>query len=624
MSALDYLMHLLFRMPRFSYFLLAVSLAYSSLTRGHAARLTERWEEDVIYFMMTDRFFDGDPANNVPAGADAVLYDPQQADINRFHGGDFRGVELAILDGYFNDLGVTAIWITPPVKNAWFSIYDDPGSKTGYHGYWAQDFLDIDPRLTSAMRLDGSAYPEGRDGRMEHYRDLVALANRNGIKMVQDIVCNHIGPLFYYDFDGNGDHELSRREWLPAYKPSGGYMNAARWADEPAWNTVKLSGPAGGDVVLGKELDTSGILQGLDVYWGKGFNHDSLGKRDGEEMFADFFALRAINTDPNAPHFDALVDEFVEIYRFYIQELGVDGLRVDTVKHVHKEFWDAFSMRLRQQLGADAERFFMFGEVFGNTLEDINFYGITEDRSDLCLESLLNFQFTWAVRDAFRKGGSYEPEPLANFIGRMNAEIGETNLYSAAELRQRQVNFIGNHDGPNRFLVRGVEDEAHFLALAFMLTMEGIPCIYYGSELAARDEAVGWDVYSETGRFTLFNVAGKRVFTERHENETFQRISQLIRLRADLPALVDGPVSLIERGDLGDGIIAFQRGAGGDAALVLLNTSKTSRIVDLSDEFAGEALLLRYSNGTLERQATRLGRLIVPPLTIQVYTMPAE
>ena len=76
------------------------------------------WNRDLIYFVMTDRFLDGDPQNNRPAGSDPALYDPMQSDIGKYHGGDFRGLELAIRDGYFTKLGVTAIWITPPLKNA--------------------------------------------------------------------------------------------------------------------------------------------------------------------------------------------------------------------------------------------------------------------------------------------------------------------------------------------------------------------------------------------------------------------------------------------------------------------------------------------------------------------------
>lgn len=125
------------------------------------------WTDDVLYFVLTDRFHDGDPANNTPAGCDPLLHDPLQENIGMYHGGDLRGLELAIQSGYFNELGVTALWITPAVKNVWRSGYDLGGWKTGYHGYWAQDFLDIDPHLASAVSLKGEAYPESAEGRIE-------------------------------------------------------------------------------------------------------------------------------------------------------------------------------------------------------------------------------------------------------------------------------------------------------------------------------------------------------------------------------------------------------------------------------------------------------------------------
>ncbi len=114
------------------------------------------WSQDIIYFVLTDRFLDGDPDNNVPVGSDPSLYDPTQSVVDHYQGGDLRGLEIALQRGYFNDLGVTALWITPPVRNVWYSACDAGlAPKTGYHGYWAQDFLDIDPHLTSRRSLDG-------------------------------------------------------------------------------------------------------------------------------------------------------------------------------------------------------------------------------------------------------------------------------------------------------------------------------------------------------------------------------------------------------------------------------------------------------------------------------------
>ena len=329
--------------------------------------LARPWSEDVIYFALTDRFADGDASNNVPPGSDPALYDASHQDISRYHGGDFRGLEHAIASGYFNDLGITAIWITPPVKNVWRSGFDLGGPKTGYHGYWAQDFLDIDPHLTSAKALDGTSYPDGPKGRMKHYKDLVTLAHSKGLKIIQDVVMNHAGPVFYYDTNGDGRFERdAENEWIQPYKRDGFYPNAMS-ADIPEWNLHRTA-PEGPVERLGVKIPTTGILSKLETYSRKGFSNESLGKTDGEEITCDFFSLRDIWTAPGSAQFDALVDEFVEIYAFYLTTVGVDGLRVDTVKHVHPAFWDAFTERLRTKLGDQAKDISYGGAEFAPIL----------------------------------------------------------------------------------------------------------------------------------------------------------------------------------------------------------------------------------------------------------------
>jgi alpha-amylase len=556
------------------------------------------WKDDVIYFLMTDRFHDGDPENNSPPGSDPGLYDAAQKKINLYHGGDFRGLEDALLDGYFTDLGISAIWITPPVRNAWMSLHDLGGSKSGYHGYWAQDFMDIDPHLTSRTNLAGKPYKTGREGRLQHYKNLIDLAHSKDIKVVQDIVCNHIGPLFYYDLDGNGAHDGKANEWMPPYKKKGSYLETARWVNEPKWN-------------VGKPATTS-LLQNFDIYWGKGFSSDSLGKTDGEEQLCDFFSLRAINTSPDAPHFDQLVDEFVDIYYFYIDEMGVDGLRIDTVKHVDKEFWDAFTSRLRQRLGHDADKVLLFGEVYGNSISDINYYAGSSDDQSRSLDSLLNFQFTWAVRDVLRQEDHGDAHQLNRFIDRMNTEVKTVGHYDAKAMRLNSVNFIGNHDGLNRFLVKGIPEENNTLALEVLLTFEGIPCIYYGSELAVRDDQVDRHQESETGRTTLFDNRGERDFDLRKDNPHFKRVSELIALRKQLPSLVDGDITVrsLKESMIEEGVLAYKR----DSALVVLNTGdKRQRI-----SFPSATLL--YSNGLVEKSGF-VKKGAVPAKTLQVYRL---
>ena len=181
---------------------------------------------------------------------------------------------------------------------------------------------------------------------MEHYSDFVKLANSKGIKVIQDVVLNHVGTVFYYDVNDDGIFNVEKKEeWIQPFTKDGFHTNA-EWADVPKWN-AKRSQPDGLRELLGVRIATCGTLSQLDSYGRKGFSSDSLGKLDGEEVVCDFFSLRDLWTAPDGAHFDARVDGFVAIYYFYLTAVGVDGLRIDTVKHIHPLFWDAFTARNR-------------------------------------------------------------------------------------------------------------------------------------------------------------------------------------------------------------------------------------------------------------------------------------
>ena len=555
----------------------------------NADDLARPWNREVIYFALLDRFFDGDPANNIPPGSDPALHDPSQKDLGKYHGGDLRGLEVALQNGYFRDLGVTALWISPPVKNVWNSSYDLGGPKTGYHGYWAQDFLDLDPHWTSRRALDGSRdYPDSRDGRMQHYRDFVALAHGQGIRVIQDIVCNHAGPVFFYDANGNGKFDSdARAEWIQPFKADGFYDHAT-WASNPAWNQLRTE-PAGPRTILGRTVKTTGALAQLDAYGRKGFSNDSLGKSDGTERKCDFFALRDFWTAPGSPVFERIVDEFVEIYAFYLEEIGIDGLRLDTVKHVDHEFWDAFTERLRLRAGPErAKRLLLFGEVYDGNATKLGDYTYRADypqRRDPCLDSLLNFTFCFAAREFLRStpGQTGDPHPLERAIKALTAKQGDRENYNVTPgadglgARQKIVNFVENHDGLNRFRVAGIGERQNLLAQALTLTVQGIPCLYYGTESALEDADGKPGKDSETGRLTLIPAGKSDAFQRIRESSTFRTIAALNKLRRELPALTDGEMSPIwtdsQSDSTDDGIFAFARHTASEAAVIVINAS---------------------------------------------------
>jgi alpha-amylase len=140
------------------------------------------WRDEVIYQIVVDRFEDGDPNNNFNVDYRSALA--------RYHGGDWQGI-IDRLD-YIETLGVTALWISPVVRN----VEEDAGFAS-YHGYWTQELPRPNPHFGDAGEAAGAG-PE---------------VHARGIKVILDIVTNHVGQLFYYDINRNGQpgHRLLRR-----------------------------------------------------------------------------------------------------------------------------------------------------------------------------------------------------------------------------------------------------------------------------------------------------------------------------------------------------------------------------------------------------------------------------
>lgn len=597
------------------YYLPFLFLLLISLQTAYAQHdIARPWDQDVIYFALTDRFFDGDASNNRPPESDPALYDPTQSDMDLYHGGDFRGLEIALENGYFNALGITAIWITPPLRNVWYAAFDsNDAPKTGYHGYWTQDFLDIDPHLTSARSLDGSSeYPDTRDGRMQHYKDFVALAHSKGIKIIQDIVCNHAGPVFYYDNNQNGHFDRdAKSEWMRPFKDDGFY-STARWASTAKWNQQRTE-PNDLVTILGQSIELNGTFGRLDSYGRKGMSANSLAASNGEEVICDFLSLRDFWTHEDSPHFDQLVDDFVAVYAFYLEEIGVDGLRIDTVKHVHHAFWDAFTERLRERLEpGHAKKLILFGEVYSGDPSALGQYTYREDwpeDTSPSLDSMLNFQFCYAVRQYLRTGEvSFGTAQEIETSMRARSAIipdGKSRPYynlvpglDGLNSADKIINFVENHDGINRFRVRGVSEASNFLANALTLTMPGIPCLYYGTEVALSDDHATVQEDAETGRLTYLPAKLADPFNEARQNTNFQRLASLIELRNTLPALHSSSIRSLwidrdaSRDD--DGIYAFIRGAKTeDPIIVVCNASPRSAVTAIP----GQAMPLVNDQG---------------------------
>ena len=523
------------------------------------------WRDEIIYQVLVDRFADGDDSND---------YRVDRAAPARYHGGDWKG--LADRLDYIQSLGVTALWISPIVRN----VETDAGIDS-YHGYWTQDPFALNPHF----------------GNLSDLRDLVSRAHAKNIKIVLDIVTNHMGQLFYYDINMNGRPDEDVRGGLKTsalhlteYDPD---------YEDPqvmSFTSLGIAGPAPivffDDQTITRMPPSDPRLARPEAYHrhGRIVNYDN--PPDGREqtLFGDFpGGLKDLNTENHD-----VVDAMVEAYGKWIALADLDGFRIDTVKHVDHPFWQEFNRRIREkaaQLGKP--KFLMFGEVFDGKDDLVGSY--TKDKE---LDGLFDFpQYFQVFRDVFI-GGS----PTKNIAARWD-ERNKNWSTSASDgglgiaPSDLHVNFLDNHD-VGRYLWQAAQaartDGPQILlgALTFLLTEDGIPCIYYGTE---QGYAGGNDPANREDLWTSGYPTSGAVF---------QKIARLTRVRRASKALRQGALSFAwtsdqKADDPGGGLIAFERvlpeGPDAGYALVVINTSATQKS---ATNAAGVAMKVKAKPGT--------------------------
>lgn len=480
--------------------------------RPDVANLVVDWRDEVIYQLVTDRFADADPANNSGVDLDKPT---------RYHGGDFAGIEQQL--PYLLDLGVTVVWISPVVRNV-----DEYRGSAGYHGYWTQDFSSVNPHF----------------GDLASLRKMVGALHRAGLKVMLDIVTNHVGQVFFYDLNGNGQPDESLNEWAPGFDSRG----------------VQLPSPATGAAPLVfANLPESNRVPPLPAefanpswYHRKGRILD-YGQVDQVET-GDFGALKDLRTS-----LPEVRDALFRVYAAWLDTADFDALRIDTVKHVEASFWSDFCHRIRTHSAQSGKRnFFQVGEALdGNTAY---LGGFT--RKDM-LDSLLDYPQKFVIDQVFKgKSGTRAlEEDAASRLRDFGSQASSATGLSAS---QSVVNFLDNHDMP-RFLAGSSLPVLHS-ALAFLLLEDGIPSIYYGTEQEFAGER---DPFN---REDLWKSGYVRT------TKTFQWIARLIKIRKAYPALRRGRLvykaTTQTFGSEPDaGFLAFERIEGSQTVLVALNVS---------------------------------------------------
>jgi glycosidase len=503
------------------------------------------WRDEVIYQVLVDRFANGDLNND---------YNVRPGALARFQGGDWQGI-IDHLD-YIKELGVTTLWISPVVKNV-----ETDADVDSYHGYWAQDLTQTNPHFGDLAQL----------------RRLTAAAHDLKIKVVLDIVTNHMGQVFFYDMNLNGHPDINIGGSGPL-AGAGSKSDITRITEyDPDWDPRGVQaftslGNAGRAPVIFiqdpsiNRIPPNGILGTARAYHGFGriLNYDD----ESQRRLGDFpGGLKDVATE--LPEVRA---ELIDAYTRWAELTDLDGFRIDTVKHVEYDFWSEFATKVRARLAPQGKnKFLMFGEAFDGSDKLLGSY-TQEGMLDSVFYFSQHFQvfrdIFQSAHDATQQKGTDQIKNLwadrkVNY--RTEPQPGGTGIAPSKSL----VNFMDNHD-VSRFLFEALGDkDALRNALVLLMTEEGIPCLYYGTEqdFAGGNDPSNREVLWPTG----FPTSG----------DTFRHFAKLARLRAKYPALRRGDTNVVfstahTQGEDDAGLVAYER-AGGDAgadyALVVINTN---------------------------------------------------
>jgi alpha-amylase len=416
---------------KFSAFAVSLALTFGAAHVSAAppvARTPFVWENATVYFLLTDRFNNGDKANDLAYGRKA-----DAAPLRGYMGGDLAGVTAKIKEGYFKELGVDVIWITPPVEQIHAGTDEGTGKSYGFHGYWARDFTSVDANLGTEADL----------------QELVDTAHANGIRVLLDVVMNHTGPVTPSD-------PVWPKDWV---------RTAPVCAFKDARTTV--------DCTLVKNLPdlrtdadrAVALPPALVAKW------KEEGRYEREVASLDVFFKET--GYPRAPRY-----YLMKWHADWVRKYGFDGFRADTAKHVEPRVWKdlkkvaskAFEDWKRdnpaKRLGDS--KFYMTAEVYNYSLRHAHQFDMGGetfvDFYDNGFDSVINFSMT---SDA--KGG-------------YDAMFGRYAALLAGPLRGYSVvNYLSSHDDAAPF------DPARtrpFDSAVKLLLSPGVAQIYYGDETA--------------------------------------------------------------------------------------------------------------------------------------------
>ena len=522
-------------------------------------RLTHPGAGQTFYLLLPDRFANGRTDNDtghLTGGPEVTGFDPTR--ISHYHGGDFAGL-TAKLD-YIKALGTTAIWTTPPFKN-------NPvqNGSAGYHGYWPLDFLNVDPHL----------------GTNEEYREFVHQAHALGMKVYLDLVVNHTADVITY---AGGKYDYRDRTSSP-YRDAGGkpfderavaYNGLNDPAAFPALS-AQTSFPYVPVVPAGREhAKNPDWLNDVTLYHNRG-NSTFAGEN---AVLGDFVGLDDVFTEH-----PRVVQGFIQVFSQWV-DWGVDGFRIDTMRHVNTAFWQAFLPAIRAKARAlGRPDFIQFGEVM-NEAGDIPYLS-DFSAGTIPADATTDFPFAGAARKFVSQGGP--AAALADFFTRDDYYTDhDSNVHTS-------ITLLGNYDiGRFGYFLQQDNPGARPEMLADLVKLghgllylsRGMPVVHYGDEQGmigrgGGDQQAREDMFaSHAPAYATAPLLGTtRTGADDKFDPThpfYRLFSALGALRAAQPALRTG--AMLPRLTAEPSLFAFSRVERRERVelLVVLNNSRTA------------------------------------------------
>ena len=554
-------------------------------------------EDEVIYFVLPDRFENGDPSNDKGGLEGSALdhgYDPTIKGF--YHGGDLAGLTSQL--DYIEGMGVTAIWFAPIFKNK--PVQGPAGLESaGYHGYWVTDFTSVDPHF----------------GTNEEFKTFVDAAHARGMKVYMDIITNHTADVIGYAEGEKVDYEYRSLADYPYSRDlSGGAINEGFLGDDVKSdeNFAKLTNPAFAYTPIVPEAEKSvkvpEWLNNPIFYHNRGSSTFS-----GESSrYGDFAGLDDLYTEH-----PRVVEGMIEVYQSWITRFGIDGYRIDTAKHVNPEFWQAFvpaMLETAQEKGIP--NFLIFGEVYSD--ERNSGYLAQFTRRD-GFPSVLDFAFQAAVRDALGKN-----MPAGVLVEMFD---GDVNYEGGEDVARTLPTFLGNHDmGRFSTIVKADNPgitQSELLARvkvghAMLMTLRGTPTIYYGDEQGfvgdGNDQAAREDMFSSaTASYNDNELIGTDATTADVNFDTahplYALIKDLAAIRSQHAALRQGRQVARTFNDQAPGLVSFSRFDPETGAEYFLAFNTSDKAISVNSIIGYDAAALESLSGTCPAAPSAPGRV---------------